>query len=283
MPSAGEDMDTWIEQDRTDRKSDADRARTVPDTGTLGKAVAVLDVVARAERPMRFRDLREAIGQPPGTLHRQVSNLISEGLLQVNPDHSYGLGLRLLQFAARAWSGNRFREIAEPHLAALHEKTGETVHLGVLSDLEVIYLDKVESRQAVRMHSQIGNASPCYCTGVGKAALSALPPEDAWARIARVDFRRHTEHTLTDAAVLGEELADIRAAGIAFDREEHETGIHCVAAPIRSHDRSFVGGISVTAPSYRIAMAQLERWADDVRAAAAAINADIEIRLGPRA
>jgi len=283
MPSAGEDMDTWIEQDRTDRRPGADRARTAPDTGTLGKAVAVLDVVARAERPMRFRDLREAIGQPPGTLHRQVSNLISEGLLQVNPDQSYGLGLRLLQFAARAWSGNRFREIAEPHLAALHEKTGETVHLGVLSDLEVIYLDKVESRQAVRMHSQIGNASPCYCTGVGKAALSALPPEDAEARIERIDFRRHTEHTLADAAALGRELADIRAVGIAFDREEHETGIHCVAAPIWSHDRSFVGGISVTAPSYRIAMAQLEQWADDVRAAAAAINADIEIRLGPRA
>ncbi|MCR9122198.1 MAG: IclR family transcriptional regulator [Phyllobacteriaceae bacterium] len=276
-------MDTWIEQDRTDRTSGAKRTRTSPDTGTLGKAVAVLDVVAQAERPMRFRDLREVIGQPPGTLHRQVSNLISEGLLQVNPDQSYGLGLRLLQFAARAWSGNRFREIAEPHLAALHDKTGETVHLGVLSDLEVIYLDKVESRQAVRMHSQIGNASPCYCTGVGKAALSALPTEDVEARAARIDFHRHTEHTLADAAALGAELADIRAAGIAYDREEHETGIHCVAAPIWSHDRSFVGGISVTAPSYRIAMAQLEHWADDVRAAAAAINADIEIRLGPRA
>ncbi|MBO6722154.1 MAG: IclR family transcriptional regulator [Roseitalea sp.] len=276
-------MEAGFRQDTIDRNPEKGRARTAPDTGTLGKAVAVLDVVARAERPMRFRDLREAIGQPPGTLHRQVSNLISEGLLQVNPDQSYGLGLRLLQFAARAWSGNRFREIAEPHLAALHEKTGETVHLGVLSDLEVIYLDKVESRQAVRMHSQIGNASPCYCTGVGKAALSALPIDDAKARIDRIAFHRHTEHTIADGAALSAELADIRAAGIAYDREEHEPGIHCVAAPIWSHDRSFVGGISVTAPSYRIAMAQLTQWADDVRTAAAAINADIEIRLGPRA
>jgi len=272
----------------TDRQMAVRRApetggRADAGTGTLGKAIAVLDTVARADRPMRFRDLRDAVGQPPGTLHRQVSNLISEGLLQVNPDQSYGLGLRLLQFAARAWSGNRFREIAEPHLTALHDKTGETVHLGVLQDLEVIYLDKVESRQAVRMHSQIGNASPCYCTGVGKAALAALPPAEARARIARIGFVRHTDNTITDAAALEAEVARIRTSGIAYDREEHEPGIHCVAAPLWSHDRSFAAGISVTAPSYRIPLEQLARWEDEVRAAAQAIITDIEIKLGPRA
>lgn len=274
-------MDNGVEQHLADRKFAARPERG--GTGTLGKAIAVLDVVARSERPMRFRDLRDAIGQPPGTLHRQVSNLISEGLLQINPDQSYGLGIRLLQFASHAWARNRFREIAEPHLAALHARTGETVHLGVLHDLEVVYLDKVESRQAVRMHSQIGNASPCYCTGVGKAALSALPETEADARIGRIGFHRHTERTLADAAALRRELAEIRRSGIAFDREEHEAGIHCVAASIWSRDRSFVGGISVTAPSYRIAAAQLARWADDVRAVADAINTDIEVRLGPRA
>ncbi len=252
-------------------------------TGTLGKAMAVLDTVARAERPLRFRDLREAIPQPAATLHRQVSNLVSEGLLQVNPDHSYQLGVRLLRFASNAWSGNRFREVAEPHLAALHAATGETVHLGVLHDLEVVYLDKVESRQSVRMHSQIGNASPCYCTGVGKAALAAMPMQAAQALVRRLTFRRHTETTITDASALLAEIADIRRTGIAFDREEHEPGIHCIAAPIHSPDRSLVGAVSVTAPSYRIAMAQLAGWADEVRRTAQAINNDIEIRLGPRA
>ena len=274
--------------DRADEQVTVDRGRQMAaqhdaGTGTLGKAVAVLDAVAQADKPMRFRDLRDAVAQPAGTLHRQVSNLISEGLLQVNPDQSYGLGMRLLQFAAHAWSGNRFREIAEPHLAALHAKTGETVHLGVLNDLEVIYLDKVESRQAVRMHSQIGNASPCYCTGVGKAALAALQPEQAHERIARIAFRRHTEHTITSAEALEAEISRIRLEGVAYDREEHEAGIHCVAAPLWSHDRSFAGGISVTAPSYRIAMTQLAEWEGDVRATAAAIIKDIEIRLGPRA
>ena len=85
-------------------------------TGTLGKAIAVLDIIAASPEPLRFTDVLHLTNQPRGTLHRQISNLIEEGLLTVNRDHSYALGLRLLQFASKAWASNRFRTIAEPHL-----------------------------------------------------------------------------------------------------------------------------------------------------------------------
>ena len=256
---------------------------SAPKTGTLGKAVSLLDLIASAETPLRFTELLELTAQPRGTLHRQLSNLVEEGLLSVNRDQTYSLGLRLLTFAARAWSGNRFRSIAEPHLSALHEATQETVHLGVLSGLEVVYLDKVESRQSVRMHSQIGNASPAYCTGVGKAALSAMPPETLRSLVAEIRFHRFTPRTLGSAKALLAELATVRRRGIAYDLEEHEPGIRCVAAPIHSADRSFLAGLSVTAPAYRVAEARLRGWAGMVREAAAAIMQDMEARLGPRA
>ncbi|MEO1700678.1 MAG: IclR family transcriptional regulator [Pseudomonadota bacterium] len=252
-------------------------------TGTLGKAIAVLDAIARAGQPVRFRDLRNMIGQPPGTLHRNLSNLMKEGLVRTNPDNSYALGYRLLTFASAAWASNRFREIAEPHLRELHRQTDETVHLGVLEGLEVVYLDKVESRQAVRMHSQIGKASPAYCTGVGKAALSILPHVDMRIRVNSLSFHAFTPKTIVSAQALEEELGIIADRGFAFDDEEHETGIHCAAAPIHSPDKSFVGGISVTAPSYRVSRQQLEQWVPLVIEAAHEINSDIGIKLGPRA
>jgi DNA-binding IclR family transcriptional regulator len=252
-------------------------------TGTLGKAMDVLDAVAASPRPPRFTDLLKRVDQPRGTLHRQISNLLEEGLLSLGRDHSYELGVRLLRLASRAWSGNQFRIIAEPHLRKLHEATGETVHLGVLAGSEVVYLDKVEGRQAVRMYSQIGNASPIYCTGVGKAALAALPEGEIERRIGALQFRRHTSNTLDGPDALRREIAEIRRAGIAFDREEHEPGIHCVAAPVHSRDRDFVAGVSVTAPSYRIPMAKLVEWAPLVQECAAAIMEDMANRLGPRA
>lgn len=252
------------------------------DTGTLGKAMDVLELVAQSPAPLRFTDLLALSNQPRGTLHRQVMNLVEEGLLSVGSDQTYELGLRMLRFASKSWSRNRFREIAEPIIRKLHEATGETVHLGVLNGSEVIYLDKVESRQSVRMYSQIGNASPTYCTGVGKCALSTLEDTTVRQLLASVNFEHYTATTLTDIDALIAELYDIRREGNGYDREEHEPGIHCVAAPIRSRDGLLAAGVSVTAPSFRVSMHQLQEWAGLVRAIANELSDAVDARLSPR-
>ena len=257
-------------------------ARRKPETGTLGKALEVLDVIALSEKPPRFTDLLSKIDQPRGTLHRQISNLIAEGLVSVNADHSYVPGLRLLKLAARAWSGNSFRLLAEPHIRRLHEQTGETVHLGLMNGLEVIYLDKIESKQTVRMHSQVGNASPLYCTGVGKAMLAMLPEDECAERAAQFDYVRHTETTLHTPELLLAEMEEIRKSGISHDREEHEPGICCVAAGLGSAESGIIAGVSVTGPAFRISQEEKDRWQALVLDAARAIESDMEARLGPR-
>lgn len=254
---------------------------SVSSTGTLGKAIAVLELVALADRPLRFTEILERAGQPRGTLHRQLSHLVEEGLLDLNADHCYEPGLRLLKLASNSWMRSDLRRLAQPHLQTLHELTGETVHLGVLRGAEVIYLDKVESRQAVRMASQIGNASPAYCTGVGKAALSVLPETRLLDLLRDISFQRFTPQTITTCEALRAELAAIRSAGYAFDREEHEPGIRCVAAAIANSGHTFVGGVSVTGPAYRVGEEVLQVWAPLVRKAATAIMEEVAARLGP--
>ncbi|QDL93791.1 IclR family transcriptional regulator (plasmid) [Paroceanicella profunda] len=252
-------------------------------TGTLGKAVDVLEIIASAEGPMRFTDILNVSGQPRGTLHRQLTNLAAEGLVTIDRGHSYSLGLRLLKFASRAWAENAFRAVAEPYLRRLHDATGETVHLAVLSGDSMVYLDKVESRKAVRMHSQIGNTAPLHCTGVGKAALSTLDAEEVAAVVARLDFERFTGNTHTGPGPLLEELARVRAEGVAFDREEHGPGIRCVAAPIPSSGRSRAAGLSVTGPIFRADEGRMQLWARLVREAATEVTEELRARLGPRA
>jgi len=251
-------------------------------TGTLGKALDVLDIIALAPVPLRFTDVLRQANQPRGTLHRQISHLIEEGLVTLNSDNSYSPGLRLLKLAARAWSQNSLRSIAEPHIRHLHDCTSETVHLGILNDLEVIYVDKVESRQAVRMHSQVGNASPLYCTGIGKAMMAVLAPDEAAQRAARFDYKQHTANTLASAELLLGELASIRKTGISHDREEHEPGIYCVAAPVRTTGDMQIAGISVTAPAYRTDKNKIREWEQLVLTTARAIETDLADRIGPR-
>ena len=273
-----------INERRMDLNSDSEKANTRPgrETGTLGKLMALLDHVALADGPMRFTDILSLSDQPRGTLHRQLSHLVEEGLLEIDRDGRYLIGIRLLNLASRSWARSEFRAVAEPHLRRLQELTGETVHLGVLRGSEVIYLDKVEGRQSVRMYSQIGNASPAYCTGVGKAALSALDDLDLAGRIANLEFRPYTEHTHRRPAGLLADIVEIRARGYAFDHEEHESGICCVAAPIRSEDGGMLAGVSVTGPAYRVTSQKLQQWAPLVVAAADSIMIDMRSRLGPK-
>jgi len=252
------------------------------ETGTLGKLMVLLDLVTHADAPLRFTDILALAGQPRGTLHRQLSHLVEEGLLELDGDGRYAPGLRLLDFAARSWARNEFRLIAEPHLAALQQATGETVHLGVLRGQSIIYLDKVDGRQPVRMYSQIGNASPCYCTGVGKAALSLLPADLLADLLAGLNFTGFTASTHLSAETLLAEIREITDQGYAFDREEHEAGIRCVAAPLWSQDRAFIGGISITGPAYRLSMELLRQWSVPVQLAAGRIMEDMRMRLGPR-
>ncbi|SER97261.1 transcriptional regulator, IclR family [Rhizobium sp. NFR03] len=269
-----------------DHSGDRVAQSAASDTGTLGKAMAVLELVVKADIPLRFTDIHALSGQPRGTLHRHLSHLVDEGLLFQRADLAYEPGLRLLSFAHRAWSRNDLRRIARPHLDRLHAETGETVHLGVLRNTEIVYLDKVESRQTVRMESQIGRVSPAYCTGLGKAALSVLPPARLEASLARISYHPFTANTHRSQTALVADLDRIRQRGYAIDAEEHEAEIRCVAAPVATGDtvsesRGIVGGISVTGPAYRVTLCQLEAWSERVRDAANAISRDAAVGLCP--
>ncbi|NTF31001.1 IclR family transcriptional regulator [Rhizobium skierniewicense] len=250
-------------------------------TGTLGKAISLLEMVVMSSRPLRFTDILDLSGQPRGTLHRQLVHLLEEGLLEQNEDQTYSAGVRLLTFAAQAWNTNDLRSVAAPHLRLLHEKTQESVHLGVLRGAEIVYLDKIDGKHAVRMHSQIGRVSPVFCTGVGKAALSLLSKQELDDVIDTIVFRAFTPSTVKTAAELKKQVAEIRHRGFGFDLEEHETGIQCIAVPVRAAGTKNHAAISVTGPAYRLTKQRLEGWADLIRGAAKNISNDLSVRLSP--
>lgn len=252
------------------------------DTGTLGKAIHILELVALAPEALRFSDLQKLTGQPKGSLHRQLRHLLAEGLVDATAEGTYLPGMRLLKFASRAWARNTVRKLAEPHMKALHEATGETVHFGVLRGVEIVYLDKLESRQAVRMYSQVGNAAPLHCTGVGKAAISSLDDEELDRLLGKLAFRRFTTNTVADAAALKLQIEEIRRRGYAEDLEEHQAGICCVAAPVFVASQGFVGGISVTAPVFRAGAVERAAWISPVQRAANAITGNVKFGLSPR-
>lgn len=242
------------------------------ESGTVGKALLVLDRVAEFGRPVRFSELQETCPFPKATLYRFVQTLTKQRLLAYDDERQrYSLGVRLVRLAHVAWSQSSLAPIARDVLDGLSRELGETVHLAQLDNGQVLYVDKRNAQQPVRMYSQAGKVGPAYCTGVGKAMLAHLDEETLEGLLPLQSFHPFTEHTLTDAGALRAELAEIRAAGVSFDREEHEPGIICVAVPILSERGRVLGALSLTRATTRAGLPALGAVAPRLRQASAAV------------
>ncbi len=251
--------------------------------GALVKALALLDAVAAAPGPVRFVDLQHAQGLPKATLHRLLRALTAQRMLAYDPQtQRYAPGLRLVRLGHAAWRRASLAEVARPILDALSAETGETIHLAQLDAGQVLYIDKRDARRPLAMFSDAGKVGPAYCTGVGKAMLAFADPTELEALLSQQSHHRHTAHTL-DAPGLRADLAAIRARGVAFDRQEHEPGIICVAAPILAARGVALGAISVTSSTARRGLDDLAALAPRLRAAAAAIAEAAEARQSPAA
>ncbi len=226
--------------------------------GTVGKALKVLDEIASHGHPVRFSEVLATSPHPKATLYRLLKTLTSQGMLSYDQDRQvYSLGVRLVRLAHAAWRQSSLAPIAKPFLFELSEKFAETVHLAQLDNGQVLYVDKINAKSPVEMYSQAGKVGPAYCTGVGKAMLAFLPETALGHALAQQAFHAYSPATLTSAGQLRQELEQIRKNGFAFDREEHEPGIICIAVPILSPNGRMIGGLSVTSPTNRYTVKEL--------------------------
>lgn len=243
----------------------ADGSDKAERSGTVGKALRVIDAVAAFGRPVRFAELLDHSPFPKATLYRFLQTLTAEGMLAYNPDRqTYSPGIRLVRLAHAAWAQASLAPIARPHLDVLSAETGETVHLAQLDSGQVLYVDKRNAREPVAMYSQAGKVGPAYCTGVGKAMLAFVAEDELASLLAQQSFHPFTQHTLADEPSLTQELGAIRERGYAFDREEHEPGIICVAAPILTEGGRVLGALSVTSSTDRMTLDRLEGHAPKI-------------------
>jgi DNA-binding IclR family transcriptional regulator len=245
--------------------------------GTVGKALDVLDRVAQFGRPVRFTELLAEGTYPKATLYRFLQTLTHQGMLAYDAERqTYSLGVRLVRLAHAAWAQSSIAPLARPYIDRLSADLGETIHLAQLDQGQVLYVDKRNAQRPVEMFSQAGKVGPAYCTGVGKAMLAFLPPEALERALERQSFHRFTDHTLDTPARLLAELQAIRARGFAYDREEHEPGIICVAVPILTRAGRAMGALSVTSTTARTTLDALARLTPRIQETADRIAAEAE-------
>jgi IclR family acetate operon transcriptional repressor len=208
-------------------------------------------------------------------VHRILQELSDVGWARTDGDHGYVLGARLLSLAGQAADGDTVARIARPILHRLSEQTGYAAHFAVRSGDEAIYVDKVEGRRGYHMRSRIGLALPLHCSGIGKAVLANLSPEEVRAIMTRAGMPARTPKTITDPDNLLKHLECVRRQGCAIDDEENEANIRCVAAAVTDHRGITIGGLSISALAFELDKERTEHLMPVVRGAAAAVTTSL--------
>ncbi len=222
-------------------------------TAALIKGIKILTVIAETPRALTVRELSEAVMLPRPTVYRLLATLIKAGLVrQSATGHSYQLGNTLVAIAHRALEQTDIRDIAHEHLVALRDETGETVHLAILHNNMMLYVDNLDSRERVRMACSLGVSVPLHNTAVGKVYLAFLPEQEQQTMFQQLSLTQVTGRSITSLAELRSEMADAKARGWATDEGENERDIFCFGAPVLNREGRPVAGISISVPRFRM-------------------------------
>jgi IclR family transcriptional regulator, KDG regulon repressor len=179
----------------------------------------------------------------------------------------------LWSLGCAAIQGLEVREVVRPYLERLSPTTNELVALGVLDGPEVVYLDKIDSSQAVRAYIPIGGRAPAYCISTGKAIL-AHRGDDEVRKIAST-MEKFTGHTVVGMAALKKHLAEIRRRGYSINCGEWHEDLGGVASAIWDREGNVVAAIGITVPIHRLAKENIDPLGRLVMKAAAAISHEL--------
>ena len=222
-------------------------------TGTsqsLERGLAILSSF-NSDRPLiGVSELSRGLELSRSTAHRYVVTLTKLGYLQQDPDSKrYRLGPKVLDLGFSAINSMDLREVSAPYLRQLSDETEHTVNLAILDGVDVVYIERCRTatpgQREIDLNLHVGSRLPAYCTAMGKAILAYVPEERLEDLLERVDFSPRGPNTLTNAESFREELARIRAAGIAVNDEELAYGLRSIAAPIRSQTGEVIAALNL--------------------------------------
>jgi DNA-binding IclR family transcriptional regulator len=239
---------------------------------TVTRALRLLAELGEGERSLD--QLAELLGVHKTTVLRLLQSLEEERFVHRDAAFRYHLGAGLFALAGLALEQRGIRRIASPHLAELNAATGQTVHLAAYEGGEVVYIDKYDSRQPVRMYSRIGLRAALHSAAVAKVLLADLPPAERRRVAAGIEYTPYTARTLTGPKALLAELEQVAAQGWAHDHAEHESFINCVAAPVRDATGRVVAAVSISVPDVVLPYEQVLELLPRLLATARAVSAD---------
>lgn len=239
----------------------------------LDRALRVLDVLA-ANGQLAPSEISSRLALHKSTVHRLLAVLERNEYVDRHKGNGrYSLGYKLIELGTRASARLDLCELAGPILDALMERTGETAHIGILSQGTVVSIADSETYKTLRTPSTVGRRTPAHCSSQGKVLLAELQQAEFQAFVRANGLKSYTQLTICSIGKLQRELEEVRRRGYAVDNQEFEEGLKCIGAPIRDRSGTAVASISIAGPAVRLRPERMPALISAVQHAAARLSA----------
>jgi DNA-binding IclR family transcriptional regulator len=245
------------------------------------KILSVLEYLILKQKPVRLLDIAKDMNMTNTSVTRYLNTLMDKKYVEQNQETlKYSATYKIVALANHVRTHTDLKQIARPYLEQLAKIFGESVNISVEESMRSVYIDVIRMSNSSLMTIQhVGNAAPMHCTGNGKILLLNYSDEDLDHFIETQGLPQFTKNTYVTKESLKEELNRIRERGYAYDDEEREVGIRCLAFPVYDVQGKIIAGVSVTGPKERMTDEFLEKRIDKFRD----ITLQISRKLGYRA
>lgn len=221
---------------------------------------------------LSFQEIINLSGIPKTSVYRMLMSLEDMGFLEKGADSKYRLGLLFLKFGHLVSTRLDIRMIAYPIMIELHNDVKEAINLIIREGNEAIYIEKIDTKQKVRLYTAIGRRSPLYAGACSRSILSFLPDSEIKAYIESTELIPFANGTITDKQELYETVQQSRSEGCTVSHSELENFTSAVAAPIFNHNGEVMAGISIAGMEANYQGENAEILKEKVKKAAAEIS-----------
>lgn len=231
---------------------------------SIEKCLRLFDLLSQNPQGLRVTDISNKLNQPISSVHHILNTLLPENYVAQEPNtKKYTLGYRFLEIGRTILDNFDIRHIAREQLHELHIRCGQTVHLAVLRNKKVIYIEKVGSPAGLILATYVGFTTDPHAAAGGKVLMSELSESEIKTIYPDGRLKQFGKKTITTISGLMVELKKIRERGYAVDDEEYYEGVRCVAAPIKAGGE-VVAAISITGSVFAMPHERIENEFKDL-------------------
>lgn len=218
---------------------------------SFAKGLILLEALAASGESRGVSDLARELDITKSNAHRLLQTLVSTGFAEPGAERgTYRASLKMWRLGTGLVDQIDLRQVALPRMRALLERIGETVHLSIIDERWMVYIERVESKHYVRTYAPIGLRSPAHCSSTGKVLLAHA--SDKMVQATAADLTRYTERTITDRAEFLAQIETVRRRGWASTHAEWHEGVVSIAAPVRDARGNVVAALGITGPHGRL-------------------------------